>query len=441
VTNRVRRARAVRQRGSGRRTIERAAALYDRTRLVDRIGESLAGAAPATPGGILFLIVDGAQALREKLGLMAFDLAMQQAGAMLAESLGQGDLAARFGDSSFVVLAPAAGREEISTLAARLGRAFAEKLIESESGNLTLAASIGVATFGQGWRDAAAIVNAAERAATRARSVPGDRIVVSPGPGSADATDADAPLRNALAAALAAGGLQLLYQPIASLHGGTSELFQVLLRMRDDNGRRYSAAEIVPMAERNGLIDDVDRAVLARCVEVLGERLGRGRRTALLVSQSIHGLGDATRFDWLRASVEARGLDPAQLVLELRFDDIVPRLAAAGAWLAAARAAGFRTAIGAFEPNPASLQSLQHLVADLIRVSGRFIAQLDSDRSKVLAGLVEAAHGRGTMIVAPMVEDARTAAMLWGTGVDCIQGDFVQSAGPDLEFDFRAATL
>lgn len=441
VTNRVRRARAVRQRGGGRRNAERSAVLYDRTRLIDRIGEALAGAGPAAPGGILFLIVDGAQSLRERLGLMAFDLAMQQAGAMLAESLATGDLAARFGDSSFVVLAPTAGREELSTLAARLGRSFAEKLIESESGSLTLAASIGIATFGQGWRDAAAMVNAAERAATRARSATGDRVVTSAGPDKTEATDADAPLRNAVIGALAAGGLQLLYQPIASLHGGTDEVFQVLLRLRDENGRRYSAAEIVPMAERNGLIEDLDRAVLARCVEVLGERRARGRRTALLVSQSIHALGDAGRFEWLRAEAMARDLEPAQLMLELRHDDVVPRLAEAATWLAAARTAGFRVAIGAFEPNPASLQSLQRLPVDLLRISGRFIAQLDGDRSRTLAELVGIAHGCGAIVVAPMVEDARTAAMLWNTGVDCIQGDFVQSAGQDLEFDFRAATL
>jgi EAL domain-containing protein (putative c-di-GMP-specific phosphodiesterase class I) len=40
-----------------------------------------------------------------------------------------------------------------------------------------------------------------------------------------------------------------------------------------------------------------------------------------------------------------------------------------------------------------------------------------------------------------MVEDARTAAMLWGTGVDLIQGDFVQAAGQELTFDFHGATL
>lgn len=441
VTNRVRRARAVRQRGAGRPMAERTAVLYDRTRLIDRIGEVLAGAGATTPGGILFLIVDGAQALRDRLGLMAFDRAMQQAGAMLAESLAAGDLAARFGDSSFLVLAPTADRAALSELAMRLARSFAEKLVESEVGSLTLAASVGIATFAQGWRDAAAIVNGAERAATRARGLAGDRIVISTGPEAAQAADADAPLRNAVAAALESGGLQLMYQPIASLQGRTDELFQVLLRLRDANGRRYSAAEIVPLAERHGLIDALDRSVLARCATVLGERAAGGRRTALVISQSIHVLEDRERLDWLLGEVVARGLDPSQLVLELRHDDVVPRLAEAGAWLGAARAAGFRTAIGAFEPNPAALKSLERLPIDVLRVGGRFVAQLDGDRSKLLADLVEFAHGRGAIVVAPMVEDARTAAILWGAGVDGIQGDFVQAAGPVLDFDFRAATL
>lgn len=441
VGNRVRRARSVRQQGNNSRQGERSVALYDRTRLVERTGEALAGATAATPGGLLFLIVDGAQTLREKLGLMAFDLAMQQAGAMLAESLAAGVLAARFGDSSFIVLAPQSDREALADLASRLSRAFTERLVQSESGSLALAASIGIARFNQGWRDAAAVVNAAERAAARARSAAGERIVTSPGPDSADSTDADAALRNAVVAALAAGGLQLLYQPVAALHGGDDEIFQVLLRLRDERGRRYSAAEIVPMAERNGLIDDVDRAVLARCVEVLAQQRARGRPTTLIISQSIHVLADPARIEWLRQSALAAGVNPQQFVLELRHDDLTPRLSESAIWIEAAKAAGFRTAIGTFEPNPAALQSLQRLPVDLLRVSGRFVAQIDATRARLLGEVASAAHAQSARVVAPMVEDARAAAALWGTGVDFIQGDFVQGAGSDLEFDFRAATF
>lgn len=443
VTNRVRRARAIRQRrgAPGPQPTERSATLYDRTRLIERIGEALTGAGPTTPGGVLFLIVDGAQALRERLGLIAFDLAMQQAGAMLAESLPAGDHAARFGDSSFVVLATAASRDQLAALAERLSRAFAERLIETEAGSLSLAASIGIAGFAQGWRDTAAMVHGAERAAAQARTLSGSRIAFSPGPDPSVAADADAALRNATVATLEGGGVGLVYQPIASLKGGSGELFQVLLRIRDDRGRRYSAAEIVPMAERCGLIDRLDRAVLARCVRVLADRARRGRTTALLVTQSIRVVDDPERLAWLRDEVAAASIAPSQLILELRHEDVVPRVAEVGAWLAAARAAGLRTAIGAFEPNPAAMQSLGHLDLDLLRVSGRLTARLDIERAQQLTALAEVAHARGIEVVVPMVEDARTAAMLWSTGIDLIQGDFVAPAGPDLEFDFRAATL
>ena len=48
---------------------------------------------------------------------------------------------------------------------------------------------------------------------------------------------------------------------------------------------------------------------------------------------------------------------------------------------------------------------------------------------------------RGIRIVAPQVEDAQVAAGLWSTGVDYIQGNFVQQATQDLEFDFNASAL
>ena len=42
--------------------------------------------------------------------------------------------------------------------------------------------------------------------------------------------------------------------------------------------------------------------------------------------------------------------------------------------------------------------------------------------------------------VAPLIEDAQTASLLWTTGVDYLQGDFIQQAGQDMSFDFHAAT-
>ncbi len=50
------------------------------------------------------------------------------------------------------------------------------------------------------------------------------------------------------------------------------------------------------------------------------------------------------------------------------------------------------------------------------------------------------AHDSGLRVIAPLIEDAQTASLLWTTGVDYLQGDFIQQAGQDMSFDFHAAT-
>ena len=54
--------------------------------------------------------------------------------------------------------------------------------------------------------------------------------------------------------------------------------------------------------------------------------------------------------------------------------------------------------------------------------------------------IVVRAHDSDRRVIAPRIEDAQSASLLWNAGVDYLQGDFVQQAGQELSFDFHAAT-
>jgi EAL domain-containing protein (putative c-di-GMP-specific phosphodiesterase class I) len=42
-------------------------------------------------------------------------------------------------------------------------------------------------------------------------------------------------------------------------------------------------------------------------------------------------------------------------------------------------------------------------------------------------------------VIAPRVEEARVAASLWASGIDLIQGNFVQQATRETSYDFQTA--
>ncbi|MFO0028769.1 MAG: EAL domain-containing protein [Pseudomonadota bacterium] len=440
VTNRVRRARTQKRRVASASDIDAVTGLHGRAHLLARITALLQGGGASSVGGVLFMIIDGAQAIRERIGLSAFDALLGQAGKLLVGPLTGKDQASRFGDTSFLVLAPGRSEQELVAVGDEIRARFEHHLFEVGDRTLTLAVSIGIAGFAGGWEDAGSVVNAAERACALARTA-ADRKVrlferVAP-PRAAPAGDS---LLASIHDALRFDRFQLVFQPIAALHGSGEEQFKVLLRLRGDRGRLHTAAEVVPVAEREGLIGQVDRWVLARCLVVLQERDRIDRPVRLFVSQSAASAADARWIPDLARLLAERGIGADRLVLEFRVEDVMQHVRGVGVLFAAAREAGFRIAIAGCEAGPSMQQLLQHVTVDYIKVAARLVAGTPEARRE-LESVVSLAHARDIRVIAPQVEDARTAAGLWSTGVDFVQGDFVQRATQDLEFDFRASAL
>jgi EAL domain-containing protein (putative c-di-GMP-specific phosphodiesterase class I) len=173
---------------------------------------------------------------------------------------------------------------------------------------------------------------------------------------------------------------------------------------------------------------------------VLQERQRIERPVRLFVSQSVATAGATQRLPWLLQQLQERQLAADSLVLEFRADEVLAQLRLAVALFAAARGAGVGIGLSAFEGTPAMQQMLQHLQVDYLKLSGRFVGAGPEAR-RDLQQIIAFAHARGMRLIAPLVEDAKTAAGLWTSGVDFIQGDFVQQATQDLEFDFRASAV
>jgi diguanylate cyclase (GGDEF)-like protein len=444
VTNRVRRARATQKRVQAHNPRDPVTGLYDRAHVLERLGEMLAHEdAHSLGGGLLFLLVDGAQNFRERIGLTAFDQLMGQAGAFLAGRVGARDYCARFGDTSFIVLVPEQGEAALLEAATAVRQAFDQHVFEVGDRSITLAVALGVSTFAQNLGEAAAMVNAAERACVAARQDPERRVALFQTQ-ITQAGDADEDvLVGAIRDAIRNESFQLLFQPIASLRGSHDEQFQTLLRLRGDGGRTYTAGVIVPLAERAGLIHGVDRWVLSRALLVISERERDGHPVRLFVSQSVDSLNDPQRLSWLKQGIETRRVQPEHLVIEFRTADAVARIRQLIAFHENAKRLGIKLCLSNFEATMANFQILQHVQVDFVKVAPKY-THADGQNAKTRAELRQAIthlRERGIRIVAPQVEDAQAAAGLWSTGVDYIQGNFVQQATQDLDFDFNASAL
>lgn len=439
VTNRLRRARHIRRRAQNQNPRDSVTGMYERAHVLDRINAKLAAdEAVSHRGGLLYVDLDDATNLREQVGLIGFDKLLGQIGAFLATHFDASELVTRFGDTSFIVLSPERGGADLAIggrdLIDRVGR----EQFDVDGQHYQVALRIGVCPFAANLGDAGAMLTAAERAMSDTRR--GDRDAV--GVFGAKASGDEALVEN-LRVALRSDAFHLVFQPIASLSSDdeseAEEQFQALLRLHGDDGKVLTAGHIVPLAEQAGLIDDIDRWVLGRCLMVLSERARQGRPVRLFASQSLSAARDPGRVGWLRQQLETRRIPGNRLVIELRLpEDAGDRDLIAG-FAAAAHQVGVGLCLAGAVPGEAAEAAIHHLTVDFIKIAPDCVADRSPRMRDDLRRLVREAHEHGRRVIAPRIEDAQSAATLWTIGVDFIQGNFVQHEAQNLDYDFSAA--
>ncbi|HEY2344636.1 MAG TPA: EAL domain-containing protein [Xanthomonadaceae bacterium] len=443
VQNRVRRTRTLQQQQQGTTLGARdeATGLHRRAYVLDRVNESLGTSSehPAT-GGALFIEIDGAVTLRERLGLAALEHLLTSAGRVIHDELFDLHAAARINDNAFLVLALGLDDEALDALAKRLRDAIMQHAFEATGKPMRLRASIGICPLRYGFGDASALLNTAERACRDARtSEQGIRRYEAP---NAAEVDEEAALIEQLREAIGNDGFGLIYQPIVAVQGSQDAQYQTLLRMRDASGKLRSAAEILPLAERGKMMIDIDRWVLTRAMSVLVQQREGGRKARLFVPQAMTTFSAREQAGWLKGELAAQELAGSSLVLECRLEDALLNPPALTTFASAMRGDGVSLCIGQYEHSAEANRLLDQAPLGFIKLASKYVAANTAPEVREeLRALIDRAHQLGIQVIGHRVEDPQTAAALWMGGIDFIQGNLVQGATGGLDFDFNAAVI
>lgn len=385
-------------------------------------------------GLLLFAPVKGAS-LQARAGSARFGQLFGELAARLAAHAGADDLVAVDPAGRLLLLNPdrEAGLLEAYALTLR-DRLALERVDAGDGAHEAIGFDVGICPFVAGARRADGMRHAAQDAIDRGRAA-GRSGVFSVRDAAALI---DPELLERIRAALDGDGFSLLFQPIVALRGEEREQFQALLRLRGADGHVYAAAEIVPAAVQAGLIDAIDRWVLARCIDLIAAQTQEGRTPRLFVNQSLESVHDAALPAWLGGLLRERGVAGDAISLELRAADAAAAQPEVERHAEALRAFGVGLALSGFESG-ATGERLLALPVDFVKISPRYLRSSAEGAAEELRALVERVHDAGKRVIAPHVEDARGVAALWTAGIDFVQGNFVQHADHELAFDFHAS--
>ena len=233
-------------------------------------------------------------------------------------------------------------------------------------------------------------------------------------------------------AAIKGHQLTAFYQPLVSPHRGTLVGCEALIRWRHPDYGMIPPDVFVPIAQRIGQIDRLTDIMLTHAVGMCRQWRRDIGDLRVSVNITLGTLTDVSFPDRVAALVEAHGLEPSALVLEVTERQVVDDMAQALDCLSRLRLKGFGLAIDDFGTGFASLQQLRQLPATELKIDRDFVygAATDRDRRSILEASVQLARKLGLTVVAEGVENQADWDLVTSLPCDLVQGYFVARPMP-----------
>ena len=375
-------------------------------------------------GAVMVIDVDGLKTVNDRLGHQQGDNLIRRIAGVLRERVRTTDIVARLSGDEFAVLMPQTDVEG----ALQLGEDLRAEVAEGFAGDPELAGatiSVGVTMFGaESDGGAEAVLAAADEAMYRAKAEGRNRVSLYEAPvaalGEGRRVTTSAKIRNALTQ----NRLSLATQPIQSLSDGAVERFELLLRMRGDAGELLPASSFIGVAERSGMVQELDRWVVGQALDLLGERQRAGAPLSLHVNISGASLTDISVLEYIERRLDEGDADPARCTFEITQTARVEDLETAAGFADRLTEFGCEVAIDDYGAGFGPFEYLKRFPFDVIKIDGTFVRDLvhsDADRLTVEA-IVGIAKGLGKRTIAEFVEDESTESLLRELGVDMAQG-------------------
>jgi diguanylate cyclase (GGDEF)-like protein/PAS domain S-box-containing protein len=364
--------------------------------------------------------------IQHSIGILASEDFMVQLADLLRTQLTPTDLCGRFGGNGFLVMLERGTARDVETWAENVAKRVNAHTFSIDDKTISATVTVGLGLLPPANPDVAAAIGDAISATRRGRELGGNQMYV------VDKSDTDTRVQaydkiwvKHIKSALMENRFRLVQQPIASLLGEDKGMFDVLVRMLDEQGSEVLPAEFIAAAERNDLMKNIDRWVIGASLSFAANR----KAACIFVRVSKDTLLDKSIIGWLETQLKSLRIEPARLCIQVTEEMATQYINPTTEFAESLRKLGFRFALEHFGTGRDPLKLLADIHMNFIKVDGSLMQGLSTNQlqQQRVKGLVEAAKRKGVETVAERVEDANTMAVLWQLGIEFIQGYFVNA--------------
>jgi diguanylate cyclase (GGDEF)-like protein/PAS domain S-box-containing protein len=402
--------------------------LVNRREFEQRLERSLRSAkARETAYALCHLDVDQFKIINDTCGHSAGDALLGQVGALLKTKIRWRDTLARLGGDEFGVLLESCSLQEAMDMAEALRDTIRNYKFVWEERTFRLGCSIGVVPITGDSEDVAALLSAADNACAAAKEGGRNKVF------SFQENDIDlmrrrremqwaARINNALEESrfeLFRMTIQPLQKPEPGAH------YELLLRMRDEQGKIISPLEFIKAAEHYGITPSIDRWVVQNALRWLVSEADERERLALCsINLSPHSFNDERFLPDVQRWVRESGIDGSKICFEITEHAAISSYAQANRFIQSLKDIGCKFALDDFGTGHSSFGYLKHFPVDFLKIDGSFVKEIlhDPIDREMVRSINEIAHLTGKLTIAEFAENAEIINMLRSLGVDYAQG-------------------
>jgi len=216
----------------------------------------------------------------------------------------------------------------------------------------------------------------------------------------------------------------LLFQPVVNLINGDISHYEVLIRLRGENGIVIGPGEFIPAAERMGLIHGIDLWVVENTIDYLAALPIELSHIALAINLSSVAFQDESLLPTIKQKLEMTCVRAERITFEITETAAIDNFKQTRSMIHQIRALGCHFALDDFGAGFCSFNYLKRFPVDYVKIDGQFIQNLVNDETDqvLVHSMHQIAKKLGKKTIAEFVECPKTIKLLREIGVNYGQG-------------------
>ncbi len=379
-------------------------------------------------GALLFLDIDHFKYINDNFGHRTGDQLIVGVGSVLRDMMrGVNGELFRLGGDEFAIHLPAALRKEAVDAAEKALDVVRRYRFQAGDNKVisNLAVSAGIALYPFHGNDMLALLSNVDIAMYQAKDLGRNRhVLFDQASDSLRSTHRRIHWAKKLRDALDDDRLVLFYQPVVRLKDRKPVHYEVLLRIRDDEGGYILPGNFIELAEALGLIQEIDMRVVEKLLAFLRASGQADRKLRYFVNLSRVSISDQHWIRRIMGLLRDSGVNPSQLVFEITETAAMSEIDVTLMFIQKLKEMGCRFALDDFGAGFSSFYYLKRFDVDYLKIDGSFIRDLATDEGSriFVRALNDVAHGLDKQVIAEWVETPEVLNLLLGMGTQFGQG-------------------